>query len=126
MYIIFYIMEVMMMTYKFMNGWLVKIKDIDKIKKAIQVDRATALEKLYVYGWAIRAEMNSGLDYKEAVEQLRYVLGDIFIEEVNDFAIMKAGTKYFVLDISMLCETEELGIKSDDYYQLYDLLQGKF
>ena len=114
------------MTYKFMNGWLVKIKDIDKIKKAIQVDRVTALEKLYAYGWAIRAEMNSGLNYKEAVEQLRYVLGDIFIEEVNDFAIMKAGAKYLVLDMFMLCETEELGIKSDDYYQLYDLLEGKF
>ena len=114
------------MTYKFMNGWLIKIKDIDKIKKAIQVDRAIALEKLYVYGWAIRAEMNSGLNYKEAVEQLRYVLGDIFIEEVNDFAIMKAGAKYLVLDMFMLCETEELGIKSDDYYQLYDLLEGKF
>ena len=115
-----------MMTYKFMNGWLVKLKDIDKIKKAIQVDRATALEKLYVYGWAIRAEMNSGLDYKEAVEQLRYVCGDIFIEEINGFAIMKAGVKYLVLDMSMLCETEELGIKSDDYHQLYDLLEGKF
>ena len=125
MYIIINIMEESM-TYKFMNGWLVKIKDIDKIKKAIQVDRATALEKLYVYGWAIRAEMNSGLNYKEAVEQLRYVLGDIFIEEVNDFAIMKAGAKYLVLDMFMLCETEELGIKSDDYYQLYDLLEGKF
>ena len=49
MYIIFNVMEVMM-TYKFMNGWLVKIKDIDRIKKAIQVDRATALEKPYVYG----------------------------------------------------------------------------
>ena len=125
MYIIIDIMEESM-TYKFMNGWLVKEKDIDKIKKAIQVDRATALEKLYVYGWAIRAEMNSGLNYKEAVEQLRYVLGDIFIEEVNDFAIMKAGAKYLVLDMFMLCETEELGIKSDDYYQLYDLLEGKF
>lgn len=125
MYIIIDIMEESM-TYKFMNGWLVKEKDIDKIKEAIQVDRATALEKLYVYGWAIRAEMNSGLNYKEAVEQLRYVLGDIFIEEVNDFAIMKAGAKYLVLDMFMLCETEELGIKSDDYHQLYDLLEGKF
>ena len=114
------------MTYKFMNGWLVKEKDIDKIKKAIQVDRATALEKLYVYGWAIRAEMNSGLNYKEAVEQLRYVLGDIFIEEVNDFAIMKAGAKYLVLDISHLCETEEFEIVLDDYHRLYDLLEGKF
>lgn len=114
------------MTYKFMNGWLVKIKDIDKIKTAIQIDRATALEKLYVYGWAIRAEMNSGLDYKEAVKQLRYVCEDIFIKEVNGFVIMKAGAKYLVLDMSMLCETEELGIKSDDYYQLYDLLERKF
>ena len=38
------------MTYKFMNGWLVKEKDIDKIKKAIQIDKATALEKLCIYG----------------------------------------------------------------------------
>ena len=114
------------MTYKFMNGWLVEEKDIDKIKKAIYVDRQTALEKLYVYGWVIRAEMNSGLNYKEAVEQLRYVLGDIFIEEVNGFAIMKADTKYLVLDISHLCETEEFGILPDYYRQLYDLLEGKF
>ena len=114
------------MTYKFMNGWLVKIKDIDKIKKAIQVDRATALEKLYVYGWAIRAEMNSGLNYKEAVEQLRYVLGDIFIEEVNDFAIMKAGAKYLVLDITALCESCRSSFSSDNLYSLYDLLEGKF
>ena len=114
------------MTYKFMNGWLVKEKDIDKIKKAIQVDRATALEKLYVYGWVIRAEMASCLSYKEAISSLRYVCDDIFIEEINGFAIMKAGTKYLVLDISILCETEELGILPDDYRQLYDLLKGKF
>lgn len=114
------------MTYKFMNGWLVKIKDIDKIKKAIQVDRATALEKLYVYGWAIRAEMNSGLNYKEAVEQLRYVLGDIFIEEINGFVIMKAGTKYLVLDITALCESCKGNFGSDNLYSLYDLLEGKF
>ena len=31
------------MTYKVMNGWLVKIKDIDKIKKAIKYERAIAL-----------------------------------------------------------------------------------
>ena len=104
------------MTYKFMNGWLVKIKDIDKIKKAIQVDRATALEKLYVYGWVIRAEMNSGLNYKEAVRQLRHICGDTFIEELNGFVIMKAGGKYLVLDTSLLCETEEIGTKLDDYY----------
>ena len=114
------------MTYKFMNGWLVKEKDIDKIKKAIQVDRATALEKLYVYGWAIRAEMNSGLNYKEAVEQLRYVLGDIFIEEGNDFAIMKAGFKYLVLDITALCESYKGSFGSNNLYSLYDLLEGKF
>ena len=114
------------MTYKFMNGWLVKIKDIDKIKKAIYVDRATALEKLYVYGWAIRAEMNSGLNYKEAVKQLRYVLVDIFIEEVNDFAIMKAGFKYLVLDMTALCESCKGGFGSDNLYSLYDLLEGKF
>ena len=116
------------MTYKFMNGWLVKEKDIDKIKKAIQVDRATALEKLYVYGWAIRAEMNSGLNYKEAIEQLRYILGDRFIEESCGFVIMKAGTKYLVLDITALCESCECGsgFDSDNLYSLYNLLEGKF
>ena len=49
MYIIINIMEESM-TYKFMNGWLVKIKDADKIKKAIQIDKAIALKKLCVYG----------------------------------------------------------------------------
>ena len=39
MYIIFYVMEVCLMTYKFMNGWLVKIKDIDKIKKFFKVNK---------------------------------------------------------------------------------------
>ena len=114
------------MTYKFMNGWLVEEKDIDKIKKAIYVDRQTALEKLYAHGWTVRAEIASCLSYKEAISSLRYVCGDIFIEEVNGFAIMKADTKYLVLDISHLCETEEFGILPDYYHQLYDLLEGKF
>ena len=125
MYIIINIMEVSM-TYKFMNGWLVEEKDIDKIKKAIYVDRQTALEKLYAHGWTVRAEIASCLSYKETISSLRYVCEDIFIEEVNGFAIMKAGAKYLVLDISMLCETEEFGILPDDYHQLYDLLEGKF
>lgn len=114
------------MTYQFMNGWLVKEKDIDKIKKAIYVDRQTALEKLYVYGWAIRVEMDSDLNYKKAIEQLNYACEDAFIKKIHGFAVMKAGTKYLVLDISTLCETEENGILPDDYYQLYDLLEGKF
>ena len=114
------------MTYKFMNGWLVKEKDIDKIKKAIYVDRQTALEKLYVCGWAIKVEMDSGLNYKKAIEQLHYACEDAFIKKIHGFAIMKAGTKYLVLDISMLCETEEFGILSGYYRKLYDLLEGKF
>ena len=114
------------MTYKFMNGWLVKEKDIDKIKKSIRVSRKEALEDLYVYGWAIRAEIDTALNYKEAIITVFYLFEDVFIERANDFAIMKAGTKYLVLDISMLCETEELGIKSDNYRQLYDMLEGKF
>ena len=113
-------------AFKFMNGWVVKHKDIDKIEEAIWVDRATALEELYVYGWAVKVEMARCLNYEEAVNSLRYVCGDRFIEESCGFGIMKAGAKYLVLDISMLCETEELGIKSDDYRQLYDLLEGKF
>ena len=55
------------MTYKFMNGWLVKEKDIDKIKKSILVNRKAALEDLYVYGWAIKAEIDSILNYREAI-----------------------------------------------------------
>ena len=56
MYIIIDIMEVYMESvkaFKFMNGWVVKHKDIDKIEEAIWVNRATALEELYVYGWAV-------------------------------------------------------------------------
>ena len=54
MYIIIDIMEVYMESvkaFKFMNGWVVKHKDIDKIEEAIWVDRATALEELlYMIG----------------------------------------------------------------------------
>ena len=114
------------MTYKFMNGWLVEEKDIDKIKKAIYVDRQTALEKLYAHGWTVRAEIASCLSYKEAISSLRYVCGDIFIEEVNGFVIMKAGTKYLVLDITALCESCTISFGSDNLYSLYDLLEGKF
>ena len=114
------------MTYKFINGWLVKIKDIDKIKKSILVNRKAALEDLYVYGWAIRTEIDSILNYREAIMQVFCLLEDANVERVNDFAIAKVMAKYLVLDISMLCETEEFGIVSDDYHQLYDLLEGKF
>lgn len=113
-------------AFKFMNGWIVKHKDIDKIEEAIWVNRATALEELYVYGWAVKVEMSYCLNYEEAINSLRYVCGDRFIEESCGFVIMKAGAKYLVLDISHLCETEEIGIKPDDYHQLYDLLEGKF
>lgn len=119
------------MTYKFMNGWLVKEKDIDEIKEAIWANRATALEKLYVYGWAVKAEMAYCLNYEEIVDSLRYVCylrGDRFIKESYGFVIMKAGTKYLVLDITALCESCECGsgFDSDNLYSLYDLLEGKF
>ena len=114
------------MTYKFMNGWLVKEKDIDKIKKVIYIDRQTALEKLYVHGWAIKVEMDSGLNYKQTIERLCYACKDVFIKKIHGFAIMKAGTKYLVLDISMLCETEEFEIVSGDYYRLCDLIKDEF
>ena len=114
------------MTYKFMNGWVVKHKDIDKIEEAIWVDRATALEELYVYGWAVKAEMACCLNYEEAVNSLRYVCGDRFIEESCGFVIMKAGAKYLVLDITALCESCKGAFGSDNLYSLYDLLEGKF
>ena len=114
------------MTYKFMNGWLVKEKDIDKIKKAILVNRKAALEDLYVYGWAIKAEIDGILNYREAIMQVFCLFEDAIVERVNDFVIVKVMAKYLVLDISTLCETEEFGIVSDDYHQLYDLLEGKF
>ena len=114
------------MTYKFMNGWLVKEKDIDKIKKSILVNRKAALEDLYVYGWAIRAEIDGILNYREAIMQVFCLLEDVNVERMNDFAIVKIMAKYLVLDISTLCETEEFGVVPDDYYQLYDLLEGKF
>ena len=115
-------------SFKFMNGWMVKHKDIDKIEEAICADRATALEELYVYGWAVKVEMAYCLNYEEAINSLRYVCGDRFIEESCGFVIMKAGTKYLVLDITALCESCECGSRfdSDNLYSLYDLLEGKF
>ena len=114
------------MTYKFMNGWLVKIEDVDKIKESIRVSKKAALEDLYVYGWAVRAEMAYCLNYKEAVNSLRYVCSDRFIEESCGFVIMKAGAKYLVLDITALCESCKGSFGSDNLYSLYDLLEGKF
>ena len=113
-------------AFKFMNGWIVKRKHIDAVKDAISINRTVALEGLYVYGWAVKVEMAHCLTYEEAINSLRYVCGDRFIEESCGFVIMKADTKYLVLDISHLCETEEFGILPDYYRQLYDLLEGKF
>ena len=113
-------------AFKFMKGWVVKQKDIDKIEEAIWVDRATALEKLYVYGWAVKAEMAYCLNYEEVVNSLRYVCGDRFIEESCGFVIIRAGTKYLVLDITALCESCTISFGSDNLYSLYDLLEGKF
>ena len=113
-------------SFKFMNGWVVKHKDIDKIEEAIWVNRATALESLYVYGWAVKVEMANCLNYEEAVNVLHHVYGDRFIEESYRFVIMKAGTKYLVLDITALCESCKGGLGSDNLYSLYDLLEGKF
>ena len=113
-------------AFKFMNGWIVKHKDIDKIEEAIWVDRTIALEELCVYGWAVKAEMARCLNYKEAVNSLRYVCSDRFIKESRGFVIMKAGTKYLVLDITALCESCRGGFGSDNLYSLYDLLEGKF
>ena len=113
-------------AFKFMNGWVVKQKDIDKIEEAIWVDRATALEKLYVYGWAVKAGMVYCLNYEEAVNVLRHVCGNRFIEEFCGFVIMKAGTKYLVLDITALCESCKGSLGSDNLYSLYDLLEEKF
>ena len=114
------------MTYKFMNGWLVKIEDVDKIKESIRVSKKAALEDIYVYGWAVRVEIDSILNYREAIMQVSCLLEDVNVERVNDFAIAKVMAKYLVLDISMLCETEEFEIVPDDYHRLYDLLEGKF
>ena len=129
MYIIIDIMEVYMESvkaFKFINGWIIKRKHIDAVKDAISINRTVALEGLYVYGWAVKVEMAHCLTYEEAVNALRHVCGDRFIEESCGFVIIKAGAKYLVLDISMPCETEEFGILPDDYHQLYDLLEGKF
>ena len=113
-------------SFKFMNGWVIKHKDIDKIEEAIWVNRATALKELYVYGWAVKVEMAYCLNYEEAVNVLRCVCGDRFIEESYRFVIMKAGTKYLVLDITALCESCRGSFGSDNLYSLYDLLEEKF
>lgn len=113
-------------AFKFMNGWVVKRKYIDEVKDAISINRTAALESLYVYGWDIKVEMAYCLNYEEAVNALRYVCGDRFIEESYRFVIMKAGTKYLVLDITALCESCKGDFGSDNLYSLYDLLEGKF
>ena len=113
-------------AFKFTNGWIVKRKHIDEIEEAIWVDRTIALEELYIYGWAVKAEMAYCLNYEEVVNSLRYVCGDRFIEESCGFVIMKVGTKYLVLDITALCESCKGGFGSDNLYSLYDLLEGKF
>ena len=113
-------------AFKFMNGWVVKQKDIDKIEEAIWADRATALEELYVYGWEVKAEMAYCLNYEETINSLRYVCGDRFIEESCGFVIVRAGAKYLVLDITALCESCKGSFGSDNLYSLYDLFEGKF
>ena len=113
-------------AFKFMNRWIVKRKYIDEVKDAISINRTAALESLYVYGWDVKVEMAYCLNYEEAVSALRHVCGDRFIEESYRFVIMKAGTKYLVLDITALCESCECGFGSDNLYSLYDLLEGKF
>ena len=113
-------------AFKFMNGWMVKHKDINVVKDAISINRTLTLESLYVYGQAVKVEMAHCLNYEEAVNSLRYVCGDRFIEESCGFVIMKAGTKYLVLDITALCESCKGGFGSNNLYSLYDLLEGKF
>ena len=113
-------------AFKFINGWIIKCKHIDAVKDAISINRTVALEELYVYGWAVKVEMAYCLNYEEAVNSLRYVCGDRFIEEFRGFVIMKAGTKYLVLDITALCESCRGSFGSDNLYSLYDLLEGKF
>ena len=113
-------------AFKFMNGWVVKHKHINAVKDAISINRTIGLEGLYVYGWDVKVEMAYCLNYEEAVNSLRYVCGDRFIEESCGFVIMKAETKYLVLDITALCESCKGGFGSDNLYSLYDLLEGKF
>ena len=79
-------------AFKFMNGWVVKQKDIDIVKDAISINRALTLESLYVYGWDVKVEMAYCLNYEEAFNVLRHVCGNRFIEESCGFVIMKAGT----------------------------------
>lgn len=113
-------------AFRFMNERVVKHKDIDVVKDAISINRTSTLESLYVYGWDVKVEMAYCLNYEEAVNTLRYVCGDRFIEESCGFVIMKAGTKYLVLDITALCESCRGSFGSDNLYNLYDLLEGKF
>lgn len=113
-------------AFKFMNGWVVKHKHINAVKDAISINRTLTLESLYVYGWDVKVEMAYCLNYEEAISALRHVCGDRFIEESCGFVVMKAGTKYLVLDITALCESCRGSFGSDNLYSLYDLLEGKF
>ena len=113
-------------AFKFMNGWIIKRKHIDEVRNAISINRTAALESLCVYGWDVKVEIAHCLTDEEAVNSLRYVCGDRFIEESCGFVIMKTGTKYLVLDITALCESCTISFGSDNLYSLYDLLEGKF
>ena len=107
-----------------MDGWL-SIRTLIKLKKRFG-SIGKRLWKNYIYSWAVKVEMACCLNYEEAVNSLRYVCGDRFIEESCGFVIMKAGTKYLVLDITALCESCRGSFGSDNLYSLYDLLEGKF
>ena len=113
-------------AFKFMNGWIITRNHLDEVSDALSINRTVALESLYVYGWAVKVEMANCLNYEEAVNVLRHVCGNRFIEESCGFVIMKAGTKYLVLDITALCESCKGSFGSDNLYSLYDLLEGKF
>lgn len=112
-----------MKTCKFMNGWIVKEKHINMVIHALEQGKRG---DVYVYGYRVKVEINGGYNYESAVDSLNRFYSRNFIAQVDDFVVMKAGTKYLVLDTSILCESVSEKIDCDNYYNLDYLLEGKF
>ena len=112
-----------MKTCKFMNGWIVKEKHINMVIHALEQGKRG---NLYVYGYEVKVEISGAYDYEGAIDNLNGFYNNRIIKRTNDFVVMKAGTKYLVVDATMFCESISEKIDCDNYYNLDYLLEGKF
>lgn len=112
-----------MKTCKFMNGWIVKEKHINMVIHALEYGKRG---NLYVYGYEVKIEISGAYNYEGAIDNLNGFYNNRVIKRTDDFVVMKAGTKYLVLDTTIFCETNSKKIDFDNYYNLDYLLEVKF